>query len=141
YHVTDAATFFNNAERWAVPDALPPCPDCTTTGTLRPYYVLLRLPNDEREQFVLFQPSTPAGRQNMVAYVAAGSDPGQYGRLVAFQFPAGENVDGPQQVRNLINQDPTVSQQLTLLSQKGSKVLLGDLIITPIQDGILYVQP
>jgi uncharacterized protein len=141
YHVDDAATFFNNAERWAVPEALPPCPDCAASGTLRPYYVLLRLPGDEREQFVLFQPFTPAGRQNMVAYMAAGSDPGLYGRLDAFQFPVGENIDGPQQVRNLISQDPAVSQQLTLLSQKGSNVLFGDLIITPIENGFLYVQP
>jgi uncharacterized protein len=144
YHVTDPATFFNNAERWAVPDALATCPDtdtCPPSGTLRPYYVLLKLPGDAQEQFVLFQPFTPFGRPNMVGYLAAGSDPGQYGRLNAVEFPPGVNVDGPQQVRNLINQDPQVSPQISLLGQKGSRVQFGDLIIVPIEDGFLYVQP
>src|SRR5438132_2685955 len=79
----------------------------------------------------------------MVAYVAAGSDPGpgKYGTLTAFQFPPGQNLDGPSQVRSLINQDPAVSQQITLLSQKGSDLLFGDLLIVPIDQGFLYVQP
>ena len=77
----------------------------------------------------------------MVAYIAASSDPGQYGQLKAFQFPTGENVDGPTQVRSLINQDPTVAQQLTLLSQRGSDVIFGDLLIVPIENAFLYVQP
>src|SRR5439155_1786156 len=93
------------------------------------------------EQFVLFEPFTPSGRQNMVAYFAAGSDPGQYGKLTAFQFPSGENVDGPAQVRSLLVQDPTVSQQITLLSREGSQVVFGDLLIVPIEDSFLYVQP
>ncbi|HJP66424.1 MAG TPA: UPF0182 family protein, partial [Actinomycetota bacterium] len=143
YHVTDAPTFFNNAERWAVPGALPtgpnqPAPD----GTLRPYYVILKLPGESQEQFVLFEPFTPFGRENqMIGYIAAGSDPGQYGRLTSFQFPPGQNLDGPTQVRSLVNQDPNVSPQISLLSQKGSDVLFGDLIIVPIDQGFLYVQP
>jgi uncharacterized protein len=141
YHVTDAPTFFNNTKRWAVPAALPDAVSGEATGTQRPYYVLLKLPGDTQEQFVLFQPLTPFGRQNMVGYVTAGSDPGQYGKLQAFQFPTGENVDGPSQVRSLINQDPTVAAQLTLLSQRGSDVIFGDLLIVPVEDSFLYVQP
>jgi uncharacterized membrane protein (UPF0182 family) len=141
YHVEDVPTFFNNTKRWAIPAALPPRVGASGTGTLRPYYVLLKLPGTQQEQFVLFEPFTPAGRQNMVAYMAAGSDPGNYGELSAYQFPTGENVDGPQQVRNLISQDPAASQQITLLSQRGSDVLFGDLIVVPVEDGFLYVQP
>jgi uncharacterized protein len=141
YHVTDVPTFFNNTRRWATPPALPSKVGETATGTLRPYYVLLKLPGTSQEQFVLFQPFTPAGRQNMVAYIAAGSDPGQYGKLTVAQFPTGENIDGPQQIRSLMNQDPTVSQQITLLSQRGSQVLFGDLLIVPVEDSFLYVQP
>jgi uncharacterized membrane protein (UPF0182 family) len=141
YHVTDPATFFSNGKRWQVPGALSESTTGTGEGTLRPYYVLFKLPGTTDEQFVLFQPLTPTGRQNMVAYIAAGSDPGQYGKLTAFQFPSGENVDGPQQIRSLVNQDPTVSQQLTLLSQKGSDILFGDLLIVPIENSFLYVQP
>ena len=77
----------------------------------------------------------------MVAYVTAGSDPGHYGQLTSFQFPPGENLDAPSQVRSLINADPAVSQQLTLLSQKGSDVLFGDLLVVPIENGFLYAQP
>ncbi len=134
YHVTDVPTFFNNGKRWALPPGLPDAVNGKAEGTLRPYYVLIKLPTDTTEQFVLFEPFTPFRRQNMVAYITAGSDPGKYGQLQAFQFPTGENVDGPTQVRSLINQDPTVSQQLTLLSQKGSDVIFGDLLIVPIED-------
>ncbi|TML01063.1 MAG: UPF0182 family protein [Actinobacteria bacterium] len=141
YHVTDVPTFFNNGKRWALPPGLPDIVNGKSTGTLRPYYVLIKLPSDAAEQFVLFEPFTPSGRQNMVAYIAASSDPGQYGQLKAFQFPTGENVDGPTQVRSLINQDPTVAQQLTLLSQRGSDVIFGDLLIVPIENAFLYVQP
>jgi len=141
YHVTDVPTFFNNGKRWALPPGLPDEVNGKSQGTLRPYYVLIKLPSDAREQFVLFEPFTPFGRQNMVAYLTAGSDPGKYGQLQGFQFPTGENVDGPTQVRSLISQDPTVSQQLTLLSQKGSNVIFGDLLIVPIEDSFLYVQP
>jgi len=141
YHVTDAPTFFNNGRRWQVPSALPITPGGSSTGTLRPYYVIIKLPGQSSEQFVLFEPFTPSGRQNMVAYFAAGSDPGQYGKLTAFQFPSGENVDGPAQVRSLLVQDPTVSQQITLLNREGSQVVFGDLLIVPIEDSFLYVQP
>lgn len=143
YHVTDAPTFFSNDKRWNVPDALPTGvgANATANGTLRPYYVLLKLPGDPNEQFVLFEPFTPFGRQNMVGYMAAGSDPGQYGKLTAFQFPSGENVFGPSQVRNLVQQDPNVSSQITLLNKEGSIVTFGDLIIVPLGDSFLYVQP
>jgi uncharacterized membrane protein (UPF0182 family) len=141
YHVTDAATFFSNGKRWAVPDALPSAVSGPGQGKLRPYYVLLKLPGDTQEQFVLFAPFTPAGRLNMVSYMAAGSDPGRYGKLQAFQFPSGENVDGPQQVRSLLAQDPVVSPQITLLNREGSTVTYGDLLIVPIEKSFLYVQP
>jgi uncharacterized membrane protein (UPF0182 family) len=141
YHVTDAPTFFNNGRRWSVPSALANTPNGTASGTLRPYYVITKLPGQSSEQFVLFEPLTPFGRQNMVAYVAAGSDPGQYGKLTVSQFPSGENVDGPSQVRSLMVQDPAVSQQITLLNREGSQVQFGDLLIVPIENSFLYVQP
>src|SRR6266480_2907928 len=111
YNVTSTAEFFSNDQRLGVPTALPTGPNQPApTGTLRPYYVLLKLPGDTSEQFVLFEPFTPFGRENqMVAYLTAGSDPGQYGKLTVVQFPPGENVTGPSQVRSLINQDPVVS--------------------------------
>lgn len=141
YHVTDVPAFFNNSERWAVPPALPAQVRVRAQGSHRPYYVLMKLPGDQEEEFVLFMPLTPTNRPNMVAYMTGGSDPGEYGKTRVFEFPTGVNISGPAQVRSQINQDATVSQQITLLSQRESQVLYGDLIVVPIEDSFMYVQP
>jgi hypothetical protein len=152
YHVTNAQTFYSRSRQWALPKALPTTPQTggasptSTSDNLRPYYVVMKLPNDTQgsEQFYLFEPFTPVERQNMVAYIAAASDgygTSSYGKLTTFEFPTGVNIDGPQQVRNLINQDPTVSSQVSLLNQQGSQVVFGDLLVVPVDEGFLYVQP
>jgi len=137
YHVTDPQTFYGKERFWAIPND-PTLPD---EPQLRPYYVLIKLPGETDEQFVLFIPFTPAGRSNMVAYLAARSDPESYGKLSAFQFTGGQNVIGPQQAFSLINQDPNFSSQRTLLGQGGSQVLFGNLLIIPVEESFLYVQP
>lgn len=146
YHVTDAAAFYQNSRLWAVANALPVGVDTTASGPMAPYYVLMKLPDDTVEHFVLFEPFTPAGRQNMVAYLAGGSDGygqsgGQYGKLTLVQFPGGENITGPSQARSYINQDPATSAQISLLSKSGSRVEFGDMIIVPVGNSFLYVQP
>jgi uncharacterized membrane protein (UPF0182 family) len=155
YHVTNPQTFYSRSRQWELPKALPENPQqggaaapttTTTSASLRPYYVVMKLPNDVQgqEQFYLFEPFTPVNRQNMVAYIAAGSDgyPGTgYGKLTVFEFPTGVNIDGPQQIRNIINQDPVVSPQISLLNQQGSNVVFGDLLVVPVEEGFLYVQP
>jgi uncharacterized protein len=158
YHVTDPQTFYSRSRQWDLPNALPDRPRGGTaaavasqastapSGKLRPYYVVMKLPNDTQgqEQFYLFEPFTPVNRQNMVSYIAATSDgygTSNYGKLTTFEFPTGVNIDGPQQVRNIINQDPVVSPQISLLNQQGSHVVFGDLLVVPIEDGFLYVQP
>jgi uncharacterized protein len=157
YHVTNAQTFYSRSRQWSLPSALPTTPGQTGGGTtttatgqtgnyLRPYYVVMKLPNSAtgQEQFYLFEPFTPVQRQNMVAYIAAASDgygSSSYGKLTTFEFPTGVNIDGPQQVRNIINQDPTVSSQISLLNQQGSQVVFGDLLVVPVDEGFLYVQP
>jgi hypothetical protein len=109
---------------------------------MRPYYVIMRLPGDTEETFALILPFTPQGRQNLVAWVAARSDPGEgYGEIESFEFPTGLNVDGPTQVFARINQDPRFSAERTLLSQGGSDVLFGDFLVVPIEESLLYVQP
>ncbi|HCO02354.1 MAG TPA: hypothetical protein DIT48_03115 [Actinobacteria bacterium] len=147
YHVTDPEAFYGKEKFWA----LPTDPTVTLSGgvnpTLRPYYVLLKLPGDTSEHFVLFMPFTPTGRNNLVSYIAAESDPGTpgtsdaYGTLKAFQFSSGQNVDGPKQVYARINQDPVFSQERTLLGSGGSNIQFGNLLIVPVEDGFLYVLP
>jgi hypothetical protein len=145
YHVTDPAIFFQKKEVWQIPDD-PTIPanagaNASATGAMHPYYSLMRLPGAADEQFQLILPFTPANRQNMVAWMAASSDPGSYGNITAYTFPAGRNVDGPTQVFAQINQDPGFSAQRTLLGTGGSTVIFGDFLVIPIDDSLLYVQP
>ncbi len=138
YHVVDPATFYNAEDRWAVPNE---------TGIegrsapMNPYYVLLRLRDEEAPEFVLILPFSPVGKDNMIAWLAARSDPPNYGQRVLYQFPKGNLVPGPQQIESLIQQDPTISAQVTLWSQSGSRVIYGNLLVIPVGDSILYVEP
>jgi uncharacterized membrane protein (UPF0182 family) len=146
YHVTDPAVFYQKTDRWQVPTdptvpANVPKGDATQTGPLHPYYLLMRLPGETTEQFVLIMPFVPQQRQNLVAWMAAKADPGSYGQLVAYSFPEGRNILGPEQVFSQINQDPTFSQQRSLLSTGGSSVIFGDFLAIPIGNSFLYVQP
>ena len=140
YHVTDPNVFYGKQDFWALPSD--PTVSGTDTVAMRPYYVLMRLPGEADETFVLFTPFTPEGRQNMVAWMAAKSDPGNdYGQLVDYEFPSGLNVDGPTQVFSRINQDARFSAERTLLGQGGSNVRFGDFLVIPVADSLLYVQP
>jgi uncharacterized membrane protein (UPF0182 family) len=149
YHVTNPDEFYRKQDFWAIPPdptipanaPEPPPGQPGPSGPLRPYYVLMRLPGGTEEEFVLILPFVPEGRQNMVAWMAARSDPERYGELVAYQFPTGRNVDGPTQVFAEMRQDPRFSAQQTLLGQVGSRVLFGDFLPIPLGRSILYVQP
>jgi hypothetical protein len=112
-----------------------------STAPMRPYYSLMRLPGETDEHFMLILPFTPLGRQNMVSWMAANSDPDSYGDTVVYTFPSGRNIDGPTQVFAQINQDPVFSAQRTLLGSGGSTIVFGDLLVIPINDSLLYVQP
>jgi uncharacterized membrane protein (UPF0182 family) len=141
YHVTDPDVFYGKQDFWALPID-PTVSAGTEQQEMRPYYVLMRLPGEAEESFVLILPFTPLDRQNMVAWIAAKSDPGEdYGQLISFQFPAGVNVDGPTQVFSRINQDARFSAERTLLGQGGSSVVFGDFLVIPLEDSLLYVQP
>ena len=146
YHVTDVGVFYGRQDFWAIP--LDPAEtlqdgDAGDPGAfMRPYYVLMRLPGESEETFSLILPFTPAGRQNMVAWLAAKSDPGDaYGEMISYEFPSGRNVDGPTQIFARINADSEFASERTLLDQSGSRVRFGDFLVMPIEDSLLYVQP
>ncbi|HSG85416.1 MAG TPA: UPF0182 family protein [Candidatus Limnocylindrales bacterium] len=137
YHVTNPLTFFQNDDLWTVPTG-------TTSEQTLPseaYYVIMRAPGEESAEFLLLQPMVPRGRPNMIAWVAAGNDPQTYGQVRFYQFPANTTVFGPAQVEALIDQDPIISSQITLWSQAGSQVIRGNLLVVPVQDSIVYLQP
>jgi len=149
YHVTDPDVFYGKQDFWDIPLDPGESQTAGVTGSggsvgvrMRPYYVLMRLPGETDETFALVIPFTPAGRQNMVDWMAAKSDFGdQYGTLTSYEFPAGRNIDGPTQVFARINQNAQFSTERTLLSQAGSDVTFGDFLVLPLSNGVLYVQP
>ncbi len=108
---------------------------------VRPYYVIMRLPEFPREEFILIMPYTPIQKDNMVAWLAARSDPEGYGSLFAFKYPKDKLVFGPMQIEARADQDTTISQQFTLWGQGGSRVIRGNLLVVPIGQSNLYVEP
>jgi hypothetical protein len=110
-----------------------------------PYYLLMRPPGAEKEEFLILQPFVPASpddsRKELTAFMIAKSDPGNYGELETFEMPRDRQVDGPAIVGARIQQEPTISEQITLLSRAGSQVRLGNLLVIPIEDSLLYVRP
>ena len=137
YHMTDTTVFFNKEDQWSIPQE-------TFFGglqTMEPYYLIMRLPGQTKQEFVLMLPFTPADRPNMVSWLAARNDGEHYGELVNFVFPRGKQLDGPLQVEARIDNDPDISQQFTLWGQVGSQVLRGNLLVVPIDNTILYVEP
>jgi uncharacterized membrane protein (UPF0182 family) len=108
---------------------------------LEPYYVIMKMPGDEAGEFVLIQPLVAASRPNMISWIAARMDPGVYGQRIEFRLPVDATTLGPAQVQARINQDSRISAQFTLWSQAGSDVVRGDLLVLPMGDSILYVEP
>ena len=139
YHMTDPQAFYNQGDLWAIARE-------TYDGQVKPmepYYVTIKLPGQTQEEFALILPFTPAGqnRDNMVSWMVARSDGANYGQLQAYTFPSGTLIYGPQQIEARINQDVEITQQLTLLDQRGSSVIRGNLLVIPLGDAVLYVQP
>lgn len=137
YHMTNPEVFYNKEDLWAIPTL----GSSGASTPMQPYYVLMRLPGTGREEFILFVPFTPSTKNNMISWLAAASDPADYGQLLAFDFPKQKLTFGPAQIDARINQDPDISRQITLWDQAGSRVIRGNLLVIPIKDALLYVQP
>jgi uncharacterized protein len=137
YHMEDPQVFYNREDLWTIPQR-------TVEGRERemePYYTIMRLPGEEREEFILLTLFNPSRRDNMIAWMAARSDPPNYGRLIVYNFPKQKLVFGPRQVDARIDQDAYISQQLSLWGQRGSAVIRGSLLAIPIEQSLIYVQP
>lgn len=107
----------------------------------KPYYLTLDLIEEGKDEFLLFMPLSPFGRDNLRALMVAGSDGDNYGKLYVYRFPRDQQVYGPAQVHSLVNQDVVISEQFTLWNQRGSAVKLGKMIIEPTSGSLLYIQP
>ena len=141
YHVTDPRVFYNQEDKWQVPERSMRNVQSQQRLPLEPYYTILKDPRDNRDYFYIIQPFTPQGRPNLLGFIIANSDPDRYGEIIAYSLPTDRLVDGPEQVMARINQEPRISQELTLLDQRGSRVVFGNLIVLPLAGDLLYVQP
>ena len=137
YHMQKADIFYNREDAFSRPREL----YGASQVPVRPYYVIMRLPDFPREEFILIMPYTPIQKDNMVAWLAARSDPEGYGSLFAFKYPKDKLIFGPMQIEARADQDTTISQQFTLWGQGGSRVIRGNLLVVPIGQSNLYVEP
>ncbi|MGH7411363.1 MAG: UPF0182 family protein [Candidatus Methylomirabilis sp.] len=137
YHMRDPQVFYNKEDLWSIPKK---AVEGREAG-MEPYYTIMRLPGEKKEEFILLLPFTPNKKDNMIAWLAARSDPPHYGKLIAYNFPKAKLVYGPRQIDARIDQDSFISQQLSLWSQRGSSVIRGSLLAIPIERSLLYVQP
>ncbi len=137
YHMTDAQVFYNREDLWRAPNEI----YANEEQVVEPYYLIMELPGEENGEFVLMRPFTPARRNNLVAWLAARSDGEQYGRQLLYQFPKQELIFGPEQIEARINQEPEISQRISLWNTQGSKANQGNLLVIPIEQSLLYVEP
>jgi uncharacterized membrane protein (UPF0182 family) len=152
YHMTNAREFFNVVDPWQIASD----PSTSQRTELRglfiddegnqlrpmlPYYLLMKLPEEDELSFLIMQPFTPENRPNMTSFLTAKSGPAAYGQIIDYRLPSQSAQQGPGQVGNFINQDPAISAEFTLLGQGGSEVIQGNMLVVPVEESLLYVQP
>lgn len=137
YHMTAPDTFYNRGDNWQFP--------VEVYGQERvevsPYYVYMKTPGEEQAEYLLILPFVPSGKDNMIGWLMARCDVPRLGELVLYTFPKDRLVYGPMQIESRIDQHPEISQALTLWSQRGSKVVRGNLLVIPVESSLLYVEP
>lgn len=137
FHMQDPQVFYNKEDKWVLPNEVFGGEEIR----VEPYYIITRLPGEKEPEFMLIMPFTPQNKNNMIAWLAARCDGENYGKLLVYEFPKQELVFGPMQVEARINQDTQISQQLTLWDQRGSNVIRGNLLVIPVKDTLIYVEP
>jgi uncharacterized membrane protein (UPF0182 family) len=137
YHMQDPQTFYNKEDQWEIPVM----GGAGNREQMEPYYTIMKLPEEKKDEFILMLPFTPKKKDNLSAWMAARSDGQYYGKLVVYRFPKDRLVYGPKQIVARINQETGISQQVSLWNQRGSQVIQGTLLIIPIENSLVYVQP
>ena len=137
YHMSNPVVFYNREDRWSFADQI----IGAERAAQEPYYTISRLPGETEEEFVMLRNFTPYGRDNMVAWLAGRSDGDNYGKLLLYTFSKGSQIPGPMQVESQIDQDAEISSQLSLWGQSGSDLIRGNMLVYPVDDSLLYVEP
>ena len=136
YHMSSPQVFYNKEDLWEIPVL-----GSGGEKPMSPYYTIMRLPQEQKEEFILMLPFTPGRKDNLSAWMVARSDGEDYGQLVVYRFPKQKLVYGPKQIVARINQDAEISRQISLWDQRGSQVIQGTLLVIPIEEALLYVRP
>jgi hypothetical protein len=139
YHMTSANVFYNREDVWETPTEFYGTMDRPIE--MSPYYAMVRLPGEQKEEYILMLPATPSGRANMIGWVFARCDAPNYGELVVYKLPKEKLIYGPMLIERRINQDTEVSREITLWDQRGSDVIRGNLLVIPIENSFIYVEP
>ncbi len=133
YHMKSPQVFYNKEDQWEIPEI--------DNRMMQPYYTIMKLPNKEKEEYILMLPFTPRGKSNLSAWMVARSDGENYGNMISYAFPKQKLIYGPNQMVARINQDAEISRQISLWDQRGSKVIQGTLLVIPIEESLIYVRP
>lgn len=136
FHMDDAETFYHREDQWQIPAT---GQNDRQEGFVR--HIVMRLPGEREPEFILMRPFTPRQKDNLAAWMVARNDGRNYGNLVVYRFPRQSLVFGPRQIVSRIDQDTEVARQVSLWDQRGSEVLRGELLVIPIEESLIYVQP
>jgi len=137
YHMQDIQVFYNQEDLWEPPDEI----YGDNRQMMKPYYIIIKLPEEDREEFLLMLPYTPAKKDNMIGWLAARSDLPNYGNLIVYKLPKEKLVYGPMQIEARIDQQTEISRELSLWGQRGSRVIRGNLLAIPMSNAFIYVEP
>jgi uncharacterized protein len=142
YHIKSARELYNKSDIWDIATQIYTAAENKDQQRVESSYLIMRLPDSVKEEFLLMIPYTPLGKTNMIAWLAVKNDGEDYGQLVQYSFPSGQIIEGPMQVEGIISQDTVIGPQLNLLATGGnSTVVRGNLLTIPIEDSLLYVEP
>jgi len=142
YHTQSVKVFFQREDVWNVAQQLALDQQTRKNVPIDPYFVLMQLPGEQtHNEFVLILPFTPSGRNNLIGWMAGRCDGDNYGKLLIYNFPKSRLIDGPLQIEARIDQNSQLSSQFTLWNQQGSNVLRGHLLVIPIGQSLLFVEP
>ncbi len=137
FHMTDPSVFYNKEDPWLIPNEIVD----DKSAKMEPYYLVMHLPEEKDPEYILMMPFTPKSRANMVGWMCARMDGDHYGKMLVYNFPKQETIYGPEQIESRINQNTEIAQQLSLWDQRGSRVYRGNLLVIPMGNSILYVEP
>jgi hypothetical protein len=137
YHMQDVQVFYNQEDLWEPPDEI----YGDNRQMMKPYYIIIKLPDEAKEEFLLMLPYTPSKKDNMIGWLAARSDLPHYGNLLVYKLSKDKLAYGPMQVEARIDQQTDISRELSLWGQRGSRVIRGNLLAIPVSDSFIYVEP